>query len=205
MSYETASDYYDGGQAATPMPYDILAIQQIDGTQSNLPYGKRRVGPEQDCIVRTIWDAGGPIDFPAVGLAQGATINLNEGALSSHGFISSTTIAFQTSIENAIGSSFDDTLIGNVGANLLDGKLGADAMSGGAGNDTYVVDNPGDTVSEADGRARYRAFGGGVHAGCGDREPDPDRLGGGGGDGERARQPVDGQCRGQPADRVRRR
>ena len=31
---------------------------------------------------------------------------------------------------------------------LLDGGAGADAMIGGAGNDTYIVDNAGDAVTE---------------------------------------------------------
>src|SRR4030095_6282886 len=31
----------------------------------------------------------------------------------------------------------------------LDGGLGADTMAGGAGNDTYIVDNVGDIVTEA--------------------------------------------------------
>ena len=36
---------------------------------------------------------------------------------------------------------------------MLDGGAGADTMTGGAGNDTYVVDNAGDTVTEAGRRA----------------------------------------------------
>ena len=32
---------------------------------------------------------------------------------------------------------------------MLDGGAGADTMAGGAGNDTYYVDNAGDTVIEA--------------------------------------------------------
>ncbi|KIK82780.1 hypothetical protein, partial [Pseudomonas sp. W15Feb9B] len=32
--------------------------------------------------------------------------------------------------------------------NYLDGGLGADTLMGGLGNDTYVVDNVGDTISE---------------------------------------------------------
>ena len=32
---------------------------------------------------------------------------------------------------------------------MLDGGAGADTMTGGLGNDTYVVDNVGDVVTEA--------------------------------------------------------
>jgi Ca2+-binding RTX toxin-like protein len=39
-------------------------------------------------------------------------------------------------------------LTGNAGNNLLDGMGGADTMSGGDGNDTYIVENTGDTVIE---------------------------------------------------------
>ncbi|MDQ4087215.1 MAG: M10 family metallopeptidase C-terminal domain-containing protein, partial [Pseudomonadota bacterium] len=56
-----------------------------------------------------------------------------------------------SSIENARGSRFADTLTGNAGANLLDGAGGADTMTGGAGDDTYVVDNGSDRVIEAAG------------------------------------------------------
>ncbi|KIK82499.1 calcium-binding protein, partial [Pseudomonas sp. W15Feb9B] len=36
----------------------------------------------------------------------------------------------------------------NSGNNILDGGLGADTLAGGAGNDTYIVDNLGDTINE---------------------------------------------------------
>ncbi len=55
------------------------------------------------------------------------------------------------SIENLIGSAFDDALTGNGGANLLDGGAGADALYGGLGNDTYVVDNIGDAAIDVAG------------------------------------------------------
>ncbi|MCB4770666.1 M10 family metallopeptidase C-terminal domain-containing protein, partial [Ancylobacter sp. Lp-2] len=54
-------------------------------------------------------------------------------------------------IENAIGGSANDTLRGNVGNNVLNGGGGADTMTGLAGDDSYVVDNLGDTVVEAAG------------------------------------------------------
>ncbi|HZN78787.1 MAG TPA: calcium-binding protein [Mycobacterium sp.] len=53
-----------------------------------------------------------------------------------------------SSIENLIGSQFNDTLVGNAQDNVLTGGLGTDSMLGGLGNDSYVVDNIGDVVTE---------------------------------------------------------
>jgi Ca2+-binding RTX toxin-like protein len=57
------------------------------------------------------------------------------------------TDAFQN-FESYVGGSGNDTLTGGGGADVLNGGLGADALSGGAGNDTYIVDNTGDKVTE---------------------------------------------------------
>ncbi|HEY8260713.1 MAG TPA: calcium-binding protein, partial [Methylosinus sp.] len=46
------------------------------------------------------------------------------------------------------GLAGNDSLTGNAGNDTLDGGLDADSMAGGAGNDTYVVDNVGDIVTE---------------------------------------------------------
>jgi len=56
------------------------------------------------------------------------------------------TVAF-----NLTGNDLDNQLIGNAAANRIDGGLGADDMQGGAGNDTYVVDNAGDLVTDSAG------------------------------------------------------
>jgi VCBS repeat-containing protein len=44
-----------------------------------------------------------------------------------------------------------DVLFGNAGNDTLDGGLGADAMDGGVGDDTYVIDELGDRVTELAG------------------------------------------------------
>lgn len=56
------------------------------------------------------------------------------------------------SIENVIGSQYNDFLTGSATLNILNGGLGADTMAGGANNDTYYVDNVGDVVIEAAGQ-----------------------------------------------------
>ncbi len=56
-----------------------------------------------------------------------------------------------TSIDNLIGSDFNDILTGNTQKNVLDGGIGADALKGGAGDDTYIVDNAGDVITEYSG------------------------------------------------------
>ncbi|MDI1227524.1 MAG: type I secretion C-terminal target domain-containing protein [bacterium] len=49
---------------------------------------------------------------------------------------------------NATGNTGNNTLNGNTGNNTLDGGTGLDLMIGGLGDDTYLVDNAGDVVSE---------------------------------------------------------
>ncbi|EJM88947.1 MULTISPECIES: peroxidase family protein [unclassified Pseudomonas] len=49
------------------------------------------------------------------------------------------------------GGDDNDILNGEDGNDTLNGGLGADALNGGAGNDTYVVDNVGDLITEAVG------------------------------------------------------
>ncbi len=50
--------------------------------------------------------------------------------------------------DQLLGGADEDQLYGGQGHDLLDGGEGADKLAGGANNDTYVVDNAGDTVTE---------------------------------------------------------
>ena len=56
------------------------------------------------------------------------------------------------------GNEFDQVIQGNNGVNLIDGGAGADFMLGGGGDDTFVVDNYGDSVDEAVGAGYDRVM-----------------------------------------------
>jgi len=51
-------------------------------------------------------------------------------------------------VDSLFGLGGNDFLFGGTGNDFLNGGTGADNMSGGANNDTYVVDNVGDIVTE---------------------------------------------------------
>ena len=61
------------------------------------------------------------------------------------------------SIENVIGSAFDDVITGNAGDNRIEGGAGSDTLNGGTGNDTYAfADGWGtDTVTDLSGVDSY--------------------------------------------------
>jgi len=77
-----------------------------------------------------------------------------------------------SSIENLLGSSFNDRLTGSAGANLIDGGLGFDTIDGGAGNDFIFGRNGGGVLRGGAGNDRVD---GGIdddtiHGGTGDDE-----------------------------------
>lgn len=79
------------------------------------------------------------LDF--VGFDAPVNIDLSLTTMQSLGELS-LTLSAGDSIENVLGSSFDDTIIGNARDNALFGGAGADRLEGRAGNDRLVADLP---------------------------------------------------------------
>lgn len=52
------------------------------------------------------------------------------------------------------GTSGNDLLTGTSGNDYMDGGAGADTMSGAGGDDVFIVDNPGDVVTEKPGEGK---------------------------------------------------
>ncbi|MBA1228671.1 matrixin family metalloprotease [Pseudomonas viridiflava] len=152
MSYTNEYSF----KPTTPMLLDVLTMQYIYGANTTYHTGndvyKWAAGQS---VFETIWDAGGKDTIDASNQEASVRINLNPGEFSTIGkaFLdynhtpdsptvmdSGLAIAYGADIENAIGSAFNDTLIGNKLDNVLDGRGGVDTMIGGLGNDTYVID-----------------------------------------------------------------
>jgi Ca2+-binding RTX toxin-like protein len=76
------------------------------------------------------------------------------------------------SIEDLIGSAFDDRLIGDAGVNVIEGGKGSDRLTGNGGADIFVyrqVNHGGDTITDFDAddilHISASGFGGGLVAG----------------------------------------
>ena len=114
--------------------------------------------------VDTIWDAAGDDTIDASDQVVPAEFDLRPGGFNQigGGLIA---IAFGADIENARGTQFDDTFIGNElanelvgfsGADVFEGYGGNDFLSGGGDNDTYIFKNDDghDIINENKGAGR---------------------------------------------------
>jgi serralysin len=163
--FDQGENTYIGGTAAIPvtlMPADIIAIRNLYGNDLTLNEGNTYYGANSnvdgylgdvfgqffdndpldssidggDNISFTIVDGSGvdTVDFRYVNSAQ--TIRLGELEASDvGGLVGNMMIARGTIIENAIGGTGNDTIIGNDERNVLTGHRGADRLVGGGGLD----------------------------------------------------------------------
>jgi len=138
MSREYTDRYSTLPAPSTFMLYDVAELQSLYGAG---------VGNSGDNIYTfngtptrtTIWDAGGTDTISAAGSSASALINLNETKFSSivndsnydPGLpANNIAIAYGVTIENAIGSSQADVIIGNKVANTIKGGAGDDLIFG---------------------------------------------------------------------------
>jgi Ca2+-binding RTX toxin-like protein len=139
---------------STPMTLDVQAIQRIYG--ANLGYHAGDDAYFLSDAKQLVWDAGGTDTLNASSWVA-STIDLRAGHTSKSGWRSAV-IAHDVTIENAIGSPEEDSILGNGANNFLSGGGGndtltggggADTLAGGIGNDQFEVDSIDDTVVES--------------------------------------------------------
>jgi Ca2+-binding RTX toxin-like protein len=100
-------------------------VQFIDTTSIDRLFGG---APGADSGIDTI-DYSGASAGVIVQLSGYASTNAGAGSI---------TLATFSGIEDAIGTAFNDALIGNTADNLITGGAGADWLVGGAGNDVFL-------------------------------------------------------------------
>ena len=144
-----------------PQLHDILAIQYLYGANYKYNSGDNTYTFDPSIpFFRTLWDGGGKDTISASNFSEPVTINLNAGSFSSltiksispnlnwttppkekiYDGTNNLAIAYGAVIENAVGGSGDDKLIGNSVSNYLDGGAGNDELFGGGGNDYFDWD-----------------------------------------------------------------
>ncbi|MBV1900735.1 MAG: matrixin family metalloprotease, partial [Kordiimonadaceae bacterium] len=200
MSYTVSSRFPDATWTdlwpQSYMYFDILALQEIYGVDTETTGGADSYSYDLGSrFYLTIWDAGGTDTLSVTGGSTNVHINLNPGTWSNVGttieygnnsevFTDDYTvyIADDTTIENGVGASGDDTLEGNSASNSLKGNGGNDLLLGGGAGDTLVGHAGHDIALAGDGDDA-------IWAGSGDSGNDiavggagDDILGGGAGD-----------------------
>ncbi|WP_248742010.1 MULTISPECIES: serralysin family metalloprotease [unclassified Pseudomonas] len=139
-----------GAYASAPLLDDIVAVQKLYGANletraddtvygfnSNADRDYYSATSNTSKVVFSVWDGGGNDTLDFSGFSQNQKINLNEGSFSDvGGLVGNVSIAYGVTLENAIGGSGNDLLIGNSAANELIGGAGNDIIYGGGGGDT---------------------------------------------------------------------
>jgi len=163
MSYSAIAGYPMGSLSrapAEPMLADVLALQALYGSaahNSGDTVYDLASRPWNDGL-HVVWDSGGRDRLDASGAAGPVALDLREGASSDVGALvfafgeaadgsrasttyhQTVTIAAGCVIEDAAGSAWADTLVGNGRGNVLHGGAGSDSLSGGGGVDTASYD-----------------------------------------------------------------
>lgn len=119
-------DIVDGGSGADELKGGLGNDSLIGGTGNDTLAG----GSGNDTL-----NGGDGNDWASYnGAANGVTVDLLSGTASNDGFGDTDTLY---SIENVIGSKFNDSITGDSGENILDGGAGNDTLSGGGEKDSY--------------------------------------------------------------------
>jgi serralysin len=148
MSYNDPSSYaINRTFNTTPMLYDIQAMQYLYGANMSYHAGDNVYKLASNTPPMCIWDAGGSdtLDFSAC--TGASVVNLNAGAFSETARgLNNVSIAYNVTIESAIGGAGGTTFYANGAGNRLTGGAGSDLFYQGAGNDTIAGAGGHDTV-----------------------------------------------------------
>ncbi len=129
---------------------DIKALQFLYGANIEPTVGDDTyVFRAQNASTLSVYDSGGNDTFDLSNQAYGVNVSLEEASFSSIGLVytegpqkvlfqNNIGIAWDTVIENTIGTKYDDLISGNEANNRLYGEDGNDRLHGIGGNDVII-------------------------------------------------------------------
>ncbi|MFT5716351.1 MAG: serralysin [Oleiphilaceae bacterium] len=176
MSYwqaqNTGASHDTGNYGSTPLLHDIAAIQAIYGASTTTRIGDTVYGFNSNADrnvykfsvtgkgpIIAIWDSAGNDTLDLSGFSQNAYISLIAGTFSNAGGLTKNiALAHNVEIENAVGGSGNDTLIGQELNNILKGGAGNDILNAGAGNDVIDGGDGSDTAIFSGNSSQYTAL-----------------------------------------------
>lgn len=165
--------FLDTANISTPLLHDIAAIQAKYGADMTTRTGDTVYGfnsnagrgafdfTQNVAPVIAIWDAGGIDALDASGFSDDQRLDLRAGMLSDVGALTkNVAIAYNVTIENALGGAGDDVLIGNAVVNTLTGNGGRDTLNGGGAFDRLIGGGGDDTyfLSDLNKPSAYSVF-----------------------------------------------
>lgn len=140
--------------AQTPMLNDIMAIQKIYGAETTTRTGDTVYGfnsnisgsaaqffdfDNNENPILCIYDSSGSDTLDLSGFSTKCSISLVAGSFSDcNEMTNNISIAYKATIENAVGGSGNDLILGNALANILTGGGGGDTLNGAAGTDVAL-------------------------------------------------------------------
>ena len=151
MSYGATSSSLEHGSAASPLPLDIWAAQRLYGVNTTTNAGDSRHTLLNDSRLRTIYDVSGNDTLDASSITKGITLDLYAGRKTTISDLTSVYVALGSTIENAIGTNWNDIIYGEEGTNILSGLHGNDTIQGLGGNDFLYGDFGNDLIFGQDG------------------------------------------------------
>ncbi|HEY8573758.1 M10 family metallopeptidase C-terminal domain-containing protein [Phenylobacterium sp.] len=151
---------YGGAYSAVPLLDDVYAAQLEYGINWTTRTGATTYGFNSNAerpwfgatssaskLIFAVWDAGGTDTFDFSGFFQSQVIDLREGAFSNvGGLVGNVAVAMKTVIENAIGGTGADSIVGNAANNSIFGGQGGDSIVGGEGSNFLRGDDGADTL-----------------------------------------------------------
>ncbi|WP_428667709.1 beta strand repeat-containing protein [Reyranella sp.] len=145
-----------GGDAAGDTYYSIENVLGTSGNDTLIGNSDANTltGNDGDDLIQgflgnDVLNGGNGVDTLSYDLDRAVTVSLATTAAQDTGGSGTDTVS---NFENLIGSYFDDTLTGDVNANVIQGNGGSDTINGLGGNDTIYAGEPNKYYVEAQTR-----------------------------------------------------